>query len=49
MRAHLRFATSLAAAALLSTGAPLAAEGGFKLNLDKLVVGVYDVDVDTDS
>lgn len=49
MRAHNRIATSLAAAALLLTGAPLAAEGGFRLHLDKLVVGVYDVDVDTDS
>ncbi|MCB1008537.1 MAG: MtrB/PioB family outer membrane beta-barrel protein [Acidobacteria bacterium] len=49
MRAHNRIATSLAAAALLLTGAPLAAEGGFQLHLDQLVVGVYDVDVDTDS
>jgi len=49
MRAHNRIATSLAAAALLLTGAPLAAEGGFQLHLDELVVGVYDVDIDTDS
>lgn len=49
MRAQIRFATSLAAAALLLNGAPSAAESGFKLHLDKLVVGVYDVDVDTDS
>lgn len=47
MRAHSKLATILAA--LVLTGAPLLAEGGFELNLDRLDIGVYDVDVDTDS
>jgi MtrB/PioB family decaheme-associated outer membrane protein len=49
MRATHRFAQALAAFALVA--APLAAEEatGFSLNLDRLDIAVYDVDVDTNS
>ncbi len=51
MRAQHRFVVTLAAALALF-GGPLAADDkatGFQLNLDRLDLAVYDVDVDTDS
>lgn len=51
MRAQLRIAKTLAAAllAVVAQSAAARADSGFSLNLDRLDIGIYTVDVDTDS
>ncbi len=51
MRAQLRIAKTLAAAllAVVAQSAAAGADSGFSLNLDRLDIGIYTVDIDTDS